>query len=406
MSDGHKPTRRGLLLGGSAAALGAAAGMGGFAVGRDRQPDTETQPQKLPATRVDFHGRHQAGIADATPTHAAFLAFDLSSVTTKGNLAAIMRAWTDLGRRLAVGDASSDPSLISLGSEPALFTMTVGIGGAALDQLGIARPAPLVDLPEFRGDRLDPDSSDGGIFLQLCSNDAIYLSGAVRAARGIASPLLDARWQMNGFRGVNAATSSTSGRNLMGQIDGTNNIAVSRASAGGAVWVDQSGPKWMAGGSYVALRRFRMLLQKWEDVSQTTRDRAIGRCTRTGAPLGGHHENDPVDLDARHPDGSLVVPADAHIRLAAPRRDAGEAMLRRSYSYSSGQADSAPGDEDAGLVFVSYQSDPRTSFIPVQRRLAEADALNSFTVATAQAMFAILPGIEDDDDWYGRKLLG
>ena len=79
-------------------------------------------------------------------------------------------------------------------------------------------------------------------------------------------------------------------------------------------------------------------------------------------------------------------------------------MLRRSYSYTNGQTTSAD-DEDAGLIFISYQSDPTTSFIPVQQRLAESDALNRFTVATSSALFAILPGVADKNDWYGRRLL-
>jgi dye decolorizing peroxidase len=211
---------------------------------------------------------------------------------------------------------------------------------------------------------------------------------------------------MNGFRGAAASTSSSNGRNLMGQIDGTNNIAVSRTTSGGPVWIDHPQPGWMAGGSYVAVRRFRMLLSDWEASEVDVRDRAVGRHVSTGAPLGMRNEFDPVDLDATDSSGAPVIPADAHIRLSAPRPGAGEEMLRRSYSYSMGQAGGPAGDEDAGLIFVSYQSDPRTSFIPVQRRLAGSDALARFTVATSSALFAVLPGVADEGDWYGRALLG
>ncbi|MFD0647365.1 Dyp-type peroxidase [Streptomyces malaysiensis] len=108
---------------------------------------------------------------------------------------------------------------------------------------------------------------------------------------------------------------------------------------------------------------------------------------------------------AKDPSGALIIPDDAHIRLAAPRRGAGEEMLRRSYSYSIGQESGAAGDEDAGLIFVSYQADPTTSFIPVQQRLAKSDALAHFTLATSSALFAILPGVVGRHDWYGRSLL-
>lgn len=404
MGERKGTTRRGFLLGG-ATAVGAVTG--GVIVG-DHLPDAAAPPPtRTPGgpTSVPFFGVHQPGIADATPTHAAFLAFDLRPDATTTDLAQVMRAWTGIAAALAVGDTDVDASMVSIGSGPDMFTMTVGLGGEALDQLLIPRPAPLVDLPVFPGDRLDERSSHGGVFVQVCSNDAVYLGGAVRAVRRAAGSALLPKWQFNGFRGIAASTTSTNGRNLMGQIDGTNNIAVSRASTGGAVWVDAASPEWMTGGSYVAVRRFRMLLNDWEGASDDERDRAVGRHTATGAPLQARKESDPVDLDATDASGEPVIPVDAHIRLAAPRRGAGEEMLRRSYSYSSGQSGASAGDDDAGLIFISYQSDPTTSFIPVQQRLAESDALTRFTVPTSSALFAILPGVVDEDDWYGRALL-
>lgn len=403
----HRATRRGFLVGG-VAALGAAAG--GVLIGRelpDKAPQvSETSAKQLRPTTVPFYGPHQPGIADPTPTHAAFLAFDVQAGTTRTALASVMQAWTAISAALATGQTDVDTSMVSRGSGPGMFTMTVGLGGSALDQLGITRPAPLVDMPVFPGDRLDQASSHGGVFVQLCSDDAVYLGGAVRTVRKAAAPALTPKWQLNGFRGVEAATTTSNGRNLMGQIDGTNNIAVSRASAGGAVWVDSPSPSWMTGGSYVAIRRFRMLLNSWEQAGDGVRDRTVGRHLETGAPLGGRQEFDPVDLDAVADDGTPVIPVDAHIRLAAPRRGMGEEMLRRSYSYSGGQIATPDGDEGAGLIFVSYQSDPRTSFIPVQQRLAESDALTRFTVPTSSALFAILPGVSSSGDWYGRALLG
>jgi len=407
MSDApNHASRRGFLIGG-AAALSAAAG--GVIVG-NRLPDgppVSASPSSAPASSasVPFFGVHQPGIADPTPTHATFLAFDLRPGASRADLATVFRSWTEISAALASGDTRVDRSMVSRGSGPSMFMMTVGIGGSALDQLGIVRPAPLVDLPLFPGDHLDPQASHGGVFVQLCSDDAVYLGGAVRAVRRAAASALLPRWQMNGFRGVTAATTSSNGRNLMGQIDGTNNIAVSRASTGGAVWVDSASPAWMTGGSYVAIRRFRMLLNSWEAAGDKVQGAVVGRHIATGAPLGSEHESDPVDLTAIDAAGRPVIPKDAHIRIAAPRRGAGEEMLRRSYSYASGQVAGPDGDEDAGLVFISYQSDPRQSFIPVQQRLAESDALTRFTVATSSALFAILPGVANRGDWYGRALL-
>jgi dye decolorizing peroxidase len=406
-TEPHRATRRGFLAGG-VAAVGAAAG--GVLIGRDLSDSaTEAPVPSVGPTRptsVPFHGPHQPGIADPTPTHAAFLAFDLQAGTSRAALASVMQAWTAISAALSTGETDIDTSLVSRGSGPGMFTMTVGLGGSALDQLGITRPAPLVDMPVFPGDRLDQQSSHGGVFVQLCSDDALYLGGAVRTVRKAAARTLTPKWQFNGFRGVEAAATTSNGRNLMGQIDGTNNIAVSRASTGGAVWVASSSPSWMTGGSYIAVRRFRMLLNSWEQAGEGVRDGVLGRHLDTGAPLGGREESGPVDLDAVAGDGTPIIPVDAHIRLAAPRRGMGEEMLRRSYSYSEGQITTPDGDEDAGLIFVSYQSDPRTSFIPVQQRLAESDALTRFTIPTSSALFAILPGVSSPGDWYGRALLG
>lgn len=398
-------TRRGFLVGG-AASVGAAAA--GFAAGSLLMPGEAPQPQQSHDSahqQVPFFGSHQAGISDPTPTYAAFLGFDLPTDTSRSAVAGLMRKWTSIAGALAVGDTAVDESLATKGTDPSLFTMTVGISGAALDILALSRPVPLVDHPVFPGDQLDEAASYGHLFVQLCSNDPLYLAGAIRTVRRTSAGTLKPRWQFNGFRNATASSATRNGRNLMGQIDGTNNIAVSRATEGGTVWVSDAGPGWLEGGSYVAIRRFRMLLNPWENAGRPTQDRTIGRHLDTGAPLGRLNETDPVDLDAVTSTGESQIPVDAHIRLAAPRTDKGEEMLRRSYSYSTGQSTVETGDEDAGLIFVSYQSDPTTSFIPVQQRLAERDALNSFTVTTSSALFAVFPGVQDKDDWYGRVLL-
>ncbi|MEI2643068.1 MAG: hypothetical protein V9G10_12265 [Candidatus Nanopelagicales bacterium] len=50
------------------------------------------------------------------------------------------------------------------------------------------------------------------------------------------------------------------------------------------------------------------------------------------------------------------------------------------------------GPSDAGLLFMAWQADPRTGFIPLQSRLDVGDALNRFTVAEGSALFACFPG--------------
>ena len=158
----------------------------------------------------------------------------------------------------------------------------------------------------------------------------------------------------------------------------------------------------MTGGSYLVFRRIRMLLDDWDHTKTEQQERTIGRTKVTGAPLGGELESDFVDLEARSPNGELTIPADSHVRLATPQ-SAGENMMRRGYSYQAGVL--ADGAVDQGLLFLAYQKDPTTSFIPVQQRLAEKDALSKFLMTTSSAVFAILPGTITPSDWLGSALL-
>src|SRR6202035_4914660 len=100
--------------------------------------------------------------------------------------------------------------------------------------------------------------------------------------------------------------------------DGTANIVGQDASAlADFVWASgQESPAWMHGGSYLVVRRIRISLSDWDRRSLHDQEAAVGRHKLSGAPLSGHREHDPINLSAqRH--GSLVIPFDAHIRLAS-----------------------------------------------------------------------------------------
>ncbi|MFD8462456.1 hypothetical protein [Streptomyces antimycoticus] len=60
----------------------------------------------------------------------------------------------------------------------------------------------------------------------------------------------------------------------------------------GRYGVTQFHPHGWTGGSYVVVRRFRMLLSKWESAGSSTRDSAVGRHIPSGAPLRAHKESD------------------------------------------------------------------------------------------------------------------
>jgi deferrochelatase/peroxidase EfeB len=57
------------------------------------------------------------------------------------------------------------------------------------------------------------------------------------------------------------------------------------------------------------------------------------------------------------------------------------------------------------LLFLGYQQDPRTAFLPIFSNLAETDAMNQFTTHTARAVFAAPPAATGPGDWVGRTLL-
>jgi deferrochelatase/peroxidase EfeB len=152
------------------------------------------------------------------------------------------------------------------------------------------------------------------------------------------------------------------------------------------VWVGATDkPTWMRDGSYVVVRRIRMLLEAWDRTSLHEQQATIGRTKLEGAPLGSRHEHDTPELPS--------LPEDAHIRLASPVENGGVRILRRGYSFADG-IDPNTAQLDAGLFFVAYQRDPRRQFVPLQQRLASHDALNEYIQHVGSAIFAVPPGIQ------------
>ncbi|HMI72277.1 MAG TPA: Dyp-type peroxidase, partial [Solirubrobacteraceae bacterium] len=153
-------------------------------------------------------------------------------------------------------------------------------------------------------------------------------------------------------------------------------------------------PAWLRGGTYLVARRIRMLIEVWDRASLGDQEQTIGRHKASGAPLGGREEFDAPNL-AR-------LPADSHVRLAAPSSNGGVALLRRGYSFTDG-LDDRLGQLDAGLFFLSFQRDP-DAFIRVQRRLGSTDALNEYIKHVGSGLWAIPPGARRGG-WVGETLL-
>lgn len=398
-------TRRGALAG--AAALGIGAGLDRLLAGSGGAASGSTASG---SASVPFHGAHQAGIATPVQSFLSFAAFDLAT-GRREDLRHLLQDWTEaaieLTRGRPYGPLSAPPDEVpfdggeAVGLGPARLTITVGFGPGLFgsrgrDRLGLARrrPPALRPLPSFRGERLDPRRCGGDLCLQACADDPQVAFHAIHLLNGLAGPTATLRWTQQGFgRTSSTSRSQTTPRNLFGFKDGTDNI---KAEDGGAmegfVWVGRGeGPRWMTGGSYLVARRIRFRFPVWDNTSLEDQQRAIGRYKLSGAPLGARREYDPVDLAATE-HGRPTIPAHAHIRLASPSYNDGQQILRRGYSYAE-PAEAGAGQIDAGLFFLCYQRDPRRQFIPMQRRLAAADALNRHTVHTGSAIFACPPGV-------------
>jgi deferrochelatase/peroxidase EfeB len=57
-----------------------------------------------------------------------------------------------------------------------------------------------------------------------------------------------------------------------------------------------------------------------------------------------------------------------------------------------------------GLLFICYQADLEKGFVTVQKRL-DGEPLEEYIKPIGGGFFFTLPGIEDDHDWLGRKLM-
>ncbi|MFJ4513406.1 iron uptake transporter deferrochelatase/peroxidase subunit [Streptomyces sp. NPDC088816] len=398
-------SRRRLL--GTAGATGLVLGAAGAALGYTAAPAGATPLTSLGADRAMFHGKHQPGITDALQARGHLIAFDLVPGAGRKEAAALLRRWSATAERLMAGEpAPHNDTDVAQDAGPSALTVTFGFGHSFFDRTDLARqrPGALDPLPDFSSDRLDRARSNGDLWVQIGANDALVAFHALRALQKDAGGAARVRWQMNGFnRSPGATARPMTARNLMGQIDGTRNPKPADPDFDQRLFVPADGePAWMANGSYVVVRRIRMLLDDWEKLSLTQQENVIGRRKSDGAPLSGGSETTAMDLEKTGKDGTYVVPVNAHARITRPDQNGGAAMLRRPFSYHDGfGADGAP---DAGLLFICWQADPLRGFVPVQRKLDRGDALSAYVRHEASGLFAV-PGGAAKGEYVGQRLL-
>jgi deferrochelatase/peroxidase EfeB len=414
-------SRRKFLGAVSAASAGAAAAAVAIPLGMSA--GTEQTPDGAYSEGIEpFYGTHQGGIITSPQSHTYFAALDVTTNDRK-QLTALLRRWTTMAANLATGgpafpitrdlghaepDSGETANLgparltVNIGFGPGLF----GVDGSDRFSLADRWPIQLADLPAFPGDALNASTAGGDLTIHACADDPQVAFHAVRQLVRAGATVTSLRWSQSGFN--EAAASRGTPRNLLGFKDGTSNPRTS-AELATFVWAGSEAPEWMVGGTYLVVRRIRVSLEHWDAQTLRTQELTIGRHKASGAPLGRSDEFDPLDLQTTDTAGRPVIPFDAHVRLASPQENWGATMLRRSYSYSNNAtppqgSGAGAASFDAGLLFASYQRDPRLTFLPIFRTLAEKDALSKFTTHTGSAIAAIPPAPSKAGRWIGQDL--
>jgi deferrochelatase/peroxidase EfeB len=409
-----RSSRRFLLA--AAGGLVAAAGAGTAA----RAAPGEAVAKQSAATET-FRGIHQAGILTPQQSHCYFATFDLTT-DKRDDVIDLLQSWTDAAARLTAGETAEPlgqdlevpgpDSADTIGLPPARLTLTFGFGAGLFvkdgkDRYGLAgaRPDALVDLPRFNGDQMVAEKTGGDLSIQACADEPQVAFHAVRQLARLAYDAAELRWAQTGF--ISQPADGSTPRNLMGFKDGTH----TPEQVEKVVWVGDEGPGWMRGGSYLVVRRIRMALEHWDRTKVAFQEQTMGRHKYSGAPLGLRNEFDPLGLDRNDADENPIIPENAHVRLGNAAANGAAEILRRGYSYNDGvnfTAERWPpwrqGTEyDAGLMFMCYQTDPRTGFVKLFEKMAKFDMLNQYVTHTGGGLFAC-PGGVREGAFIGQRL--
>lgn len=396
-------SRRRLITGGAAALAG------GAVLSQSGAAHSATAPTGFGTDVEPFYGPHQGGIATAPQSHGLFVAFDLNEGAKRGTrtereiVAAILRLWTADAARLTRGAPALADTEPELATRPARLTITVGLGTGLLDRIGSARSRPpsAGELPVFDVDRLEERWSGGDLLLQICADDPVTVAHANRVLTKNVRSMTTPRWRQAGFRNARGADADgTTMRNLMGQVDGTANLTA--GDLDDLVWMSGPVHPGLVGGTLMVIRRIAMHMDTWDELDRQSKEFTMGRTLDSGAPLTGTREHDEPDFALTH-NGIPVIPENSHVALAR-HRGTRERFLRRPYNYDDPPE---PGQTtNSGLIFATFQRDIDEQFLPVQRRLAQFDALNQWTTAIGSAVFVVPGGVRAPGDHLGQELVG
>ncbi|MDE2387239.1 MAG: Dyp-type peroxidase [Actinomycetales bacterium] len=406
-------SRRDVLITGVATSVGATvAGVATSRLAGESSAKALKQAELAHATAVrdasvSFLGKHQAGIELELQTFTNFLSFQVDSKLSVDDFERWMRLLTEDATRLARGVpvlADAQPQL-ALG--PARLTVTLGLGPRLFGVLGIEhlRPAGFAEIPNQPVDKLREEFSGGDLLLHVSADDPIVLSHAVRALIRDSLPFATVKWSQQGFSNAQGVTpGGVRQRNLMGQVDGTDNPQLGSQHFEEVVWIDadSTDQSWLVGGTQLVLRRIAMNLDTWDKLGRDEKERVIGRNLSNGAPLGQANETDFPDFNARKANGLPQIPNYAHIRNASAR-SVNEIFFRRPFNYEAGV--SATGHPDVGLLWTAYARDLAKQYLPVQERLSKVDMLNLWTTPIGSSVWVIPPGVTEQGQLLASTLI-
>lgn len=401
-------SRRGVLSGALWAGLGgvalgaAAGGATGWALAADHPAGSDTVD--LSRAYPFYDQAHQGGIDTEPQRHCVFMTFRFADTADRSALRSLLARWSagiaslQQGRPVGAVQPSVDvqppgDTGEAVGLSPASLTVTVGLGPSVFgDRFGLAarKPALFGALPTLNGDDLDPRLTGGDLSVQACAEDPQVCYHAVRNLARLGRGTVYPYWAVLGFGRASAGPGQQTPRNLLGFKDGTRNVATDDEYRE-FVWIQGGDQPWLEGGTYQVVRKIRMLLESWDTDRVGNQQRIFGRHKETGAPLTGSDEFDNPDFGARTSAGDPVIDPVSHVALAARENNGGIMIRRRSYNYTDGL--DPTGELDAGLLFVSYQNDPR-HFTTIQNRIGAHDLLNEYVRHVGSAIFAIPPAPE------------
>ena len=400
-SRGARIARRGFLLSGATA--GAAAVIA--ATRRDAVADATPADNPITRPQLSPYGANQRVLLNEPSRAAAVISFDVIA-TSRRELAELFAVIGDRVKLYAAGE----PVTVSDSSQPPIDNgilgpsfagdqvgVVVGVGASLFDdRFGLAakKPAGLKAMRTFPNDNLEPAICHGDLSVQFTAETQDIVTHAVRDLTKHTRGAMQPRWRFDGF--TSPPRPDGAPRNLLGFKDGTANPSTTDPTTlKRLIWTPD-------GGSFQVIRIIRNLVEFWDRVSLQEQELMIGRRRDDGSPLDADGELaiPNYSLDPR----GLIIPTDAHIRLANPRtaKTGPSRILRRSWNYDLGL--DSNGQLNQGTLFTCYQQDLARQFEAVQTRLID-EPLVDYISPIGGGYFYVLPGLADAKDSYARALL-